>query len=171
MPSNDETHEYIVVNDALPRLSDRDNISESASLTNSHAADHGSSGPRRRSGRPLDALERLRAVPAVREIPWYEGKELPPDKSTESTRVQTRDACLLAARGEVQHPPCTDCATGVGRFSQCIASDDWFSGACATCQLATRGHLCSLRKQETLGRCPPPFQLYMLIQHRNHARG
>jgi Protein of unknown function (DUF3716) len=93
-----------------------------------------------------DALEGLRALPEVRPIPWIAGKELPPEKSTESPRSQTRGAFLLATRGKVRNPPCTHCATGVGRFSLCISLEGWFHGACSTCQMGTRGNLCSLRK-------------------------
>ncbi|KAE9364571.1 hypothetical protein N431DRAFT_421647 [Stipitochalara longipes BDJ] len=94
----------------------------------------------------VDALEGLRALPEVRSIPWQSGKELPADKSTESPRSQTRGAFLLSTRGQIRNPPCTHCATGVGRFSVCVSLDGWFHGACATCQMGTRGNLCSLRK-------------------------
>lgn len=46
----------------------------------------------------------------------------------------------------MRNPPCTHCATGVGRFSVCVSLEGWFHGACATCQMGTRGNLCSLRK-------------------------
>jgi len=110
----------------------------------------------------LDALESLRALPEVRAIPWQAGKELPAEKSTHSPRSQTRGAFLLATRGLIRNPPCTHCATGVGRFSVCVSLEGWFHGACATCQvysvllvicvdltkkqMGTRGNLCSLRK-------------------------
>lgn len=98
----------------------------------------------------IDALEGLRALPEVRPIPWQEGKELPPEKSTESPRSQTRGAFLLSTRGQIRNPPCTHCSTGVGRFSVCISLEGWFHGACATCQMGTRGNLCSLRKEGML---------------------
>jgi hypothetical protein len=94
----------------------------------------------------VDALEGLRALPEVRPIPWQSGKELPPEKSTESPRSQTRGAFLLSTRGQIRNPPCTHCASGVGRFSVCVSLDGWFHNACATCQMGTRGNLCSLRK-------------------------
>lgn len=93
-----------------------------------------------------DPLEALRALPEVRQIPWHDGKELPPEKSTQSPRSQTRGAFLLVTRGEIRNPPCSHCATGVGRFSVCVSLDGWFHGACATCQMGTRGNTCSLRK-------------------------
>jgi hypothetical protein len=92
-----------------------------------------------------DYLAGLRALREVRPMPVKEGKELPPAKSTESIRPSTKGAYLLAARGIVRNPPCNHCATGAGRFSLCVSLDNWFHGACATCQMATRGHLCSLR--------------------------
>lgn len=152
MPSDDEAGEYIVVKDRFLSVSDRNTISDSASTNNGPVPVPGraSSTHRRRSGLPGDSLEGLRALPPVREIPFYEGKELPLEKTINSPRVQTRGASLLATRGNVRNPPCTHCATGLGRFSQCIALDDWFHGACATCQLGTRGNHCSLRKQESM---------------------
>jgi hypothetical protein len=92
-----------------------------------------------------DYLAGLRALPEVRPMPVKEGKGLPPAKSTESIRPSTKGAYLLATRGIVRNPPCNHCATGAGRFSLCVSLDNWFHGACATCQMATRGHLCSLR--------------------------
>lgn len=153
MRSEEYTHEYIVVHDGLPST-DTNGVESHSTPTSpiNRASPDGDqdSAHRRRSGRPGDSLDRLRAMPILREIPWYKGKELPPDKSIESSRVQTRGACLLVSRGKVKNPPCSHCATGVGRFSQCIAHEDWFHGACATCQLATRGNLCTYRRKETL---------------------
>ena len=147
MPSGEETHEYIVVRDGASRpetngvdANDRPSADE----------DQSSTSRRKSGGKSGDALDRLRAMPVLREIPYYKGKELPPEKSIGSGRVQTRGASLLAMRGEVKNPPCSHCATGAGRFSQCIAHEDWFHGACATCQLATRGNLCTYRRKETL---------------------
>ncbi|KAG0646403.1 hypothetical protein D0Z07_7646 [Hyphodiscus hymeniophilus] len=106
------------------------------------------SSQRRSDGGFNDTLDPLRALPELRPMPWYTGKELPDEKATESSRVQTRGACLLASRGNVNDPPCNHCISGVGRFSVCVSLDDWFHGACATCQLATRGNLCSLRTNQ-----------------------
>jgi hypothetical protein len=151
-----ENPEYIVVHDgvgpdgadldASPTTVSKDPVTDQARKTPR------SSSQRRNDGQWNDSLDPLRALPELRLIPWYQGKELPLHKSTESTRVQTRGASLLASRGEVRDPPCTHCATGVGRFSQCIALDNWFHGACATCQFATRGNLCSLRQNKKVGR-------------------
>lgn len=52
---------------------------------------------------------------------------------------------MLSTRGKIRNPPCNHCTGGSGRFSVCVSLDNWFFGACATCQMATRGHLCSLR--------------------------
>jgi hypothetical protein len=93
---------------------------------------HNSASKARKPG--IDALEGLRALPEVRPIPWQSGKELPPEKSTESPRSQTRGAFLLSTRGQIRDPPCTHCASGVGRFSVCVSLEGWFHGACATCQ-------------------------------------
>jgi hypothetical protein len=96
----------------------------------------------------VDTLESLRALPTLREIPWKEGRELAPEQiSKQCTRVQTRGAFLLVQRGQVRIPSCNRCTAGTGRFSQCVSLDGWFKGACATCEMATRGNLCSLRKE------------------------
>jgi hypothetical protein len=157
MANDQEDSDFIVVHDGVPRVGpDGENLA-SAPATVSKSPERAPERPRG-PGRPTrksdfnDTLDPLRALPEVRPIPWYEGKELPTEKSTESTRVQTRGACLLASRGRVVDPPCNHCQSGVGRFSQCIALDDWFHGACATCQLATRGNLCSLRKDKEVGK-------------------
>ena len=183
--ANAETHEYIVVedtntpaapvHDGLPRLKP-DTIELTASPTgfspiNGHDRDE-SSASRRRSGRPGgDSLDKLRALPELRPIPWYEGKELPPEKSTQSSRVQTRGACLLVSRGNVMNPPCNHCAAGIGRFSLCVSSSDWFNGACATCQLATRGNLCTYRKKDTIRKLQLPlFRKHLLTNSRRRSQ-
>lgn len=154
MAPNLDNEDFIVVNDGLPRsgLESIDAVSSPAGASNTPRADKDGKAARRRSGRSSDVLDRLRALPEVRPIPWYEGKELAPDKSINSERVQTRGACLMVSRGKVNDPPCNHCQTGVGRFSKCVSLDDYFHGACATCQLATRGNLCSLRPKETLSK-------------------
>jgi hypothetical protein len=115
------------------------------------------SASRRRSGRSSgDSLDKLRALPEMRPMPWYKGKELSAERSTQSSRVQTRGACLLARRGNIMDPPCNHCLGGSGRFSLCISLPDFFNGACATCQLATRGNLCTYRKKDTIRMCFPP---------------
>ncbi|KAH8784232.1 hypothetical protein F5882DRAFT_439451 [Hyaloscypha sp. PMI_1271] len=78
-------------------------------------------------------LDRLQALPEVREIPWRRGQDLPPDKSIDSPRVQQRGAILLSTRGAVAPIPCEHCAAGYGRFSSCITLDQWFQGACSGC--------------------------------------
>lgn len=162
MATNTDDHDFIVVNDGIPRIGpDGENLTDAPATTSKSPAKGPSAERERRPARPSsqrrsdggfnDTLDPLRALPEIRPIPWYAGKELPIDKSTESTRVQTRGACLLASRGQVQNQPCNHCQSGVGRFSLCIALDDWFHGACATCQLATRGNLCSLRTNKDVG--------------------
>lgn len=104
-----------------------------------------------RGGRPGgDTLDKLRALPEVRPLPWYDGRELPDDRATNSSRVQTRGACLLVTRGTVNNPPCAHCSGHNGRFSLCVSHEDWYNGACATCVLGTRGNLCTYRNKDTL---------------------
>lgn len=95
-------------------------------------------------------IERLRALPEVRPIPWRAGQELLPEKAIDSPRVQQRGAILLSTRGNVVETPCTHCAAGYGRFSQCITLEQWFQGACSTCIFTSKGNKCSLR-HETSG--------------------
>lgn len=91
--------------------------------------------------------EKLRTLPVVRPIPWRPGQELPPEKSSDSPRVQQRGAVLLATRGQIADPPCTHCAGGYGRFSECIALGNWFQGACSGCVFTSKGNKCSLRHE------------------------
>lgn len=56
--------------------------------------------------KPVPFLDRLQLLPVRRSIPWHIGKELPPEKSSESPRIQQRGACLLSTRGDVAKPPC-----------------------------------------------------------------
>lgn len=107
----------------------------------------------------VDSLSGLRALPELRAIPWVPGKELPPEKSTDSPRTQTRGAFLLSTRGNINNPPCSHCATGSGRFMLCVSLDDFFHGACSTCQMATRGNLCSLRTGKDDDGMTAPLQL------------
>lgn len=105
--------------------------------------------------RPLPALpvstllDRLQKLEQVRPIPWRAGQELPPDKSTHSSRVQQRGATLLSTRGVVSNPPCQSCASGNGRFSVCVTADNWFRGACASCLFTSKGNRCSLRRERS----------------------
>ncbi|KAE9363713.1 hypothetical protein N431DRAFT_474722 [Stipitochalara longipes BDJ] len=92
-------------------------------------------------------LDRLRAVPEVRAIPWRPGQELPPERSIDSPRVQQRGATLLSTRGAVAPSPCEHCAAGYGRFSQCVILEQWFQGACSGCIFTSKGNKCSLRFQ------------------------
>ena len=126
--------------------------SASASASAPASASTSTSAPKKDSPRRqawkaggINYLDSLRALPEVRPIPWMPGKELPPDKSTESPRTQTKSAFLLSTRGKINDPGCNHCQSGVGRFLHCITMDGWFHGACATCQMGTRGNLCSLR--------------------------
>jgi hypothetical protein len=156
MPPSLEDEEFIVVSsDHPPDSHNRSNISSSpTNIDSDRPADRDAKrlSAGRRSVRP-DPLDKLRAIPEVRPIPWYPGKDLPPEKSTESERVQTRSACLLASRGRVNDPPCSHCATGLGRFSKCISLDEFFLGACSTCHLAARGNSCSIRKRVESSEC------------------
>lgn len=92
-------------------------------------------------------LDRISVLPEMREIPWRDGQALPVKRSSESSRVQQRGACLVATRGRVVQKPCTHCESGYGRFSHCIVLDEWFQGACATCIFTSKGNKCSLRVQ------------------------
>lgn len=98
-------------------------------------------------------LDRLRALPEVRQIPWRPGQELPPEKSIDSPRVQQRGAVLLSTRGGEAPSPCSHCAAGYGRFSKCIIKEQWFQGACSGCIFTSKGNKCSLRFQ-TSGTSP-----------------
>ncbi|KAF8857534.1 hypothetical protein BDZ45DRAFT_432105 [Acephala macrosclerotiorum] len=91
-------------------------------------------------------IETLRRLPEVRSIPWKVGKQIGPEKSTQSDRPQTRGAYMLVTRGEIRNPPCTNCEHGSGRFSVCVSLNEYYQGACATCVLATRGTTCTLRQ-------------------------
>jgi len=175
MADDTENSDFIVVSDEQIGA-DGENLTISAPATDSKSPELperlvGPRGPGRpntfaKSSDWNDTLDPLRALPEIRAIPWYEGKELPTDKSTESSRVQTRGACLLASRGRVVDPPCNHCQNGIGRFSQCIALDDWFHGACATCQFATRGNLCSLRKDKGGGKSIQDS--YLFVHRRDY---
>jgi Protein of unknown function (DUF3716) len=90
-------------------------------------------------------LDRLRALPEVREIPWRPGQELPPERSIDSPRVQQRGAILLSTRGAIAPSPCEHCAGGYGRFSKCVTLEHWFQGACSGCIFTSKGNKCSLR--------------------------
>ncbi|KAF7863200.1 hypothetical protein EAF04_007283 [Stromatinia cepivora] len=92
-------------------------------------------------------LDRIKVLPEMRDLPWREGQALPPEKSTESQRVQQRGACMVATRGRIMTKPCTHCDQGYGRFSHCIVLEEWFQGACATCIFTSKGNKCSLRIQ------------------------
>lgn len=145
MPPRTSTTTTSLMTPTLPASSAPSSMDNNNTPSQQQQLRHAPPPHRRRSGRPSDSLERLRALPPVRPIPWREGKELPPEKSTDSDRVQTRGACLLAARGVVNEPPCTHCASGAGRFSVCVFLEGFFGGACATCQMASRGNVCNLR--------------------------
>ncbi|KAG4028893.1 hypothetical protein MFRU_018g00050 [Monilinia fructicola] len=90
-------------------------------------------------------LDRIRVLPEMRDLPWRAGQSLPPEKSTDSQRVQQRGACMVATRGRIMPKPCTHCQSGFGRFSHCIVLEEWFQGACATCIFTSKGNKCSLR--------------------------
>jgi hypothetical protein len=146
MPPKSEKNDYNTLPDSLSRFAaDQFNLGTSTPIAQnvSIAYDAPSSSGGRKLG--VDSLSGLRALPELRSIPWVPGKELPPEKSTENPRTQTRGAFLLSTRGNINNPPCSHCATGSGRFAICVSLDDFFHGACSTCQMATRGNLCSLR--------------------------
>lgn len=90
-------------------------------------------------------LDRIKVLPEMRDLPWREDQELPPERSTESQRVQQRGACMVATRGRIMTNPCSHCKQGYGRFSHCIVLEEWFQGACATCIFTSKGNKCSLR--------------------------
>jgi hypothetical protein len=103
------------------------------------------------TNQPKDAaptfLGRLSQLPMQRSLPWREGQELPPERSTGSPRVQQRGACLLATRGNINDRPCDLCAAGLGRFTHCITLGNWFQGACSSCIFTSKGNRCSARLQ------------------------
>jgi hypothetical protein len=95
----------------------------------------------------LPFLDRLKALPEIRQIPWRPGQELPPERSIDSPRVQQRGAVLLVTRGKIVKEQCTHCAAGYGRFSVCVTMENWFQGACSGCIYTSKGNKCSLRFQ------------------------
>ncbi len=111
-------------------------------------------------------LDRLRALPEVRPIPWRPGQELGPEKSTESPRVQQRGAILLSTRGHPPENPCASCAAGNGRFSVCVTLEPWFQGACSSCIFTSKGNKCSLRSQTSGGVVFPWTKKISLTYHR-----
>jgi hypothetical protein len=113
--------------------------------TSAEAPNPQSSSSTKSKATPQDT-EKLRRLPELRPIPWRKGKECAPEKSTHSSRPQTRGAFLLVTRGNIRQPCCTHCETGAGRFSVCVSLNEWYHGACATCVMATRGNKCSLRQ-------------------------
>jgi hypothetical protein len=145
---NNQQYQFATSYDGLPGPTEDEFDPNNASL---HSISSNASIPKTSRIPPnkgVDTLEGLRALPVVRQIPWKEGKELTEEQITKQTaRVQTRGAFLLVTRGQVRNPQCNRCVTGTGRFSLCVSLDGWFKGACATCEMATRGNLCSLRKE------------------------
>lgn len=154
MAPSRENEEFIVVSSDLPEYAQNTTklppLAAALDPRGSIGRDGKRSSASRRSSRQ-DPLDRLRALPEIRPIPWYPGKELPIEKSTMSERVQTRSACLMASRGKINDPPCSHCATGLGRFSKCVSLDEFLSGACSTCHLAARGNSCSIRLKASTG--------------------
>ena len=159
-----DTDEFIVVQEEtgnLQRVSSRDSPATNIDINGDLKMDNSTSPApeqrRRRSTRTTrpsssssgDQLDDLRALPEIRPIPWRTGKELSHEQSVEAQRVQTRGACLLVTRGQVRDPPCSHCSKDVGRFSLCVALDDWFNGACATCYLVARPNQCEFRRPDT----------------------
>ncbi|RDW79607.1 hypothetical protein BP6252_04245 [Coleophoma cylindrospora] len=88
----------------------------------------------------------LEALPTQRAIPWKKGKEMPPEKSLMSARVQVRTGCILSIKGQPVEPKCDHCAlSSSSKLTQCIALPNWFHGACAACVMRARGAQCTLR--------------------------
>jgi len=132
----------------------KSNPDEQTRETNQHTS---ATQDARQQARPVSMhipfLDRLRALPEVRQIPWRPGQELPPEKSIDSPRVQQRGAVLLSTRGGEAPSPCSHCEAGYGRFSKCIVLEQWFQGACSGCIFTSKGNKCSLRFQ-TSGTSP-----------------
>ncbi|KAG0649516.1 hypothetical protein D0Z07_4336 [Hyphodiscus hymeniophilus] len=146
MPPNieEQQHDY-EPNPAFPNEHEDENNqstnfdSPNDSQSRSQTREPGQAGP--------TFLSRLSQLPIQRPLPWRTGQDLPPERSSESDRVQQRGASLLAARGTIATEPCTQCAAGRGRFSHCITLGNWFQGACSSCVFTSRGNRCSLRLQ------------------------
>jgi len=136
--SQDLSHEY--------KLDDPNSEASQQSPATRDAHDQAQSSPRPGSVH-IPFLDRLRALPEVRSIPWRPGQELPPERSIDSPRVQQRGAILLSTRGRRAEKPCEHCAAGYGRFSVCITLEHWFQGACSSCIFTSKGNKCSLRFQ------------------------
>ena len=96
-------------------------------------------------------LDRLRQHPLVRDIPWREGQQLLEEEVNSGTRTQQKGALALVTRGKIVAQPCDTCVKGNGRFTECIAMDEFYSGSCATCVFPSKGVSCSLRSRGAAG--------------------
>ncbi|KAG4439120.1 hypothetical protein IFR05_005407 [Cadophora sp. M221] len=154
MPPNVDEIEYAPpYHNGLPAarpslVSDYDSPSPEFDNSANHGSDIKPPPPKRVILPPADPLQKLLDLPILRPIPWKEGQDLPPKKSSEHERVQVRSAVILTTRGDVAETPCDRCARGVGRFAECVYKDGWFMGACATCQMSSKGNLCSFRTKK-----------------------
>ncbi|KAI6716572.1 hypothetical protein JHW43_000831 [Diplocarpon mali] len=104
-------------------------------------------------------LDRLRALPELRPIPWRPGQELPRERSFDSPRVQQRGATLLSTRGAIASAACEHCSSGYGRFGLCVTLPQWFQGACSSWIFTSKGNRCSLRTQIS-GKGPSYCELF-----------
>ncbi|KAL3418380.1 hypothetical protein PVAG01_10096 [Phlyctema vagabunda] len=131
-----------------PELSSTGTVSHAGASRLQPSDDANTAVPRRRYAHGME--ERLAAMPEVRPMPWRPGTEVPDELETggESRRKQIRFACLLATRGNVVQVPCRTCSNGRGKFSECIALDAFFKGACASCQMSGRPNRCSIKQQD-----------------------
>ncbi|KAB8301397.1 hypothetical protein EYC80_003271 [Monilinia laxa] len=132
----------IIQNDEMSK--ERESSQEEASSSSDDANERRYSFGTHNRNEPT-FLDRIRVLPEMRDLPWRAGQSLPPEKSTDSQRVQQRGACMVATRGRIMPKPCTHCQSGFGRFSHCIVLEEWFQGACATCIFTSKGNKCSLR--------------------------
>lgn len=99
--ANSNTQQFTEFHDGLLSAYRADVFDADISMQSAHSnrstSDPQLSTPKSYKGQ--DYLDALRALPELRPIPWKPGHELPLEKTTEHTRVQTRGAFLLVTRG------------------------------------------------------------------------
>ncbi|CZT06984.1 uncharacterized protein RAG0_12555 [Rhynchosporium agropyri] len=89
-----------------------------------------------------DAMIRLSALPALRPAVERQKSTMKPFQPGRSGNHEPR---LLQMVGVLQDPPCYHCATGYGRYTECVALLKYFDGTCASCHYGSEGKRCTIR--------------------------